>query len=112
VVPEGFLYVLGAGGADALVDGECLLQVCGGLAEVALSEVAVADSFEGACLLWGRADVASDGQRPGVLVVGLADGRGAEREFAETVQRFGLAEPVADVGNSARACSWLAAAAG
>ena len=97
VVLEGFPDAPGGGGADALVDRECLPQVRGGLAGVAVLEVAVADSFQGACFLWGRADVAGDGQRPGVLVAGLAGGRGAERELAEAVQRFGLAEPVAEV---------------
>src|SRR5215472_16894411 len=83
-------------GAHALVDGECPLQVRGGLGGVAFSEVSVADSFQGACFFWGRADVAGDGQRPGVLAVGLAGYRGAQRELAETVQRFGLAEQVAE----------------
>ena len=81
-------------------------------AGVAFLEVAVADSFQGACFLGGRFDVASDGQCLSVLVAGLAGGRGAEREFAEAVQRFGLAEPVAEVVNNARACWWLVAAAG
>src|SRR5215831_13353123 len=97
VVSEGFLDALGAGGADAVVDRKCLLQVPGGLAGVAFLEVAVADSFQGACFLGGCADVAGDGQRSGVLFAGLPGGRGAEREFAKTVQRFGLAEQVAEV---------------
>ena len=64
-------------------------------------EVAVADSFQGAWFFWGGADVAGDGQRLGMLVAGLAGGRGAEREFAEAVaelteQRQGLL--VADGG--------------
>src|SRR5580693_5328396 len=78
---ESFLHALGAGGADALVDRECLPQRCDGLAGVAFLQVAVADSRQGACFLWGRADVAGDGQRPAVLVAGLGYGRGAEREF-------------------------------
>ena len=94
---EGFLDALGAGGTDALADRECLPQVLGGLAAVAFLQVAAADSFQGACFLWRRADVAGDRQRPGVLVAGPAGGRGAERELAETVQRFGLAEQVAEV---------------
>ena len=84
-----------AGAPDSLVDRECLLQVRSGLAEVAVLQVAVADSFQGAYFFWCRADLAGDGQRPGVLVAGPAGGRGAEREYAEAVQRFGLAEPVA-----------------
>src|SRR6202050_5795310 len=94
---HSLLDALGAGGADALVDRECLPQGCDGLAGVAFLQVAVADSLQGACLLGGRADVAGDGQRPVVLVAGLGCGRGAERELAEAVQRFGLAEPVAEV---------------
>ena len=78
VVLEGLPHSPGGGRADALVDRECLLQVRGGLAGVAVLEVAVADSFQGACFLRGRADVAGDGQRPGVLVTGLAGGRGPE----------------------------------
>ena len=60
------------GGAETLVDGECLLQVCGGLAGVAFLEVSVADSFQGACFLGGRFDVAGDGQRLDVTLAGLA----------------------------------------
>jgi len=47
VLLQGFLDALSGGGADALVDRECLLQVCGGLAGVALLRVAVAESFQG-----------------------------------------------------------------
>ena len=78
VVLEGLLDAPGGRGADALVDRLCLLQGRGGLARVGLLEVAVADSFQGACFLGGRADVAGDGQRPGVLVTGLAAGPHAE----------------------------------
>jgi hypothetical protein len=94
---HSFLDALGSGGADALVDRECLPQGCDGLAGVAFFQVAVADSLQCACFLWGRADVAGDGQRLAVLVAGPACGRDAERELAEPVQRFGLAEPVAEV---------------
>jgi hypothetical protein len=79
VVFEGLLHSpRGGGRAHVLVDRECLLQVRGGFAAVAVLEVAVTESFQGACFLWGRADVAGDAQRPGVLVAGLAGGRGAE----------------------------------
>ena len=98
---EGFLDAPRGGGSGALVDRECLPQVLSGFGEIAVVEVAVADSFEGAGLLCGGADVAGDGQRLGMLVAGLAGGRGAEREFAEAVaelteQRQGLL--VADGG--------------
>src|SRR6516162_7554578 len=65
---EGFLDALGSRCADALVDRECLPQVRGGLASVAVGEVTVADSFQGACFLWDRADLARDRERLGVLV--------------------------------------------
>ena len=75
VLLEGFLDVPGGGmGSDALVDGECLLQVHCGLAGVAVVEVAVADAFQGARFLQRRADVAGDGQRLTVVVAGVAGG--------------------------------------
>ena len=58
---SGFLDAPGRRGADVMVDRECLLQVRGGLAGVDVLQVAVAESFQGACFLWGRADVAGDG---------------------------------------------------
>jgi hypothetical protein len=48
VVFKGFSDALGGGGADALVDRECLPQVFRGLGEVAVVKVAVADAFQGA----------------------------------------------------------------
>src|SRR5262249_21196554 len=63
VLPQGFLDARGAGGADALVDRECLLQVGGALAGVAFLKVALADSFQGECFFQGHADVAGDGER-------------------------------------------------
>ena len=69
----------GGGGADALVDRQCLLQVCGGTAGVAFLEVALAESFQRPRLLRGRAEVAGDGQRLGVMLVGLAGGRRPSR---------------------------------
>lgn len=76
---EGFLDALGGGGADALVDRECLPQVFRGLAGVAVLELAVADSLQGAGLFRGRAEAAGDDQGPDVLVACLAGGRGPER---------------------------------
>jgi hypothetical protein len=64
----------GAGAADALVDRQGLLEVSGGLAGVGVVEEAVADSFQGPCLLQGCADLAGDGQRLAVMVAGLAGG--------------------------------------
>ena len=75
VLLQGFLDTPGGGvGSDALVDGECLLQVRRGLAGVAVVEVAVADAFQGARFLQRRADVVGDGQRLAVVVAGLAGG--------------------------------------
>ena len=61
VVSDGFLDSPCGGGTDALVDRECLLQVRGALAGVAVLEVGPAESFQGACLLQGCAKVAGDG---------------------------------------------------
>ena len=49
MIHEGLLDALGAGGSDALVDGERLLQVDGAVVIVAVLEVAAADSFQGTC---------------------------------------------------------------
>jgi hypothetical protein len=49
-----------------------LLQQRGGLAEVAVLQVGLAESFQGACFFEGRAEVAGDGQRLGVVAAGLA----------------------------------------
>ena len=69
---EGFLDAPGGGGCDALVDGQGLPQEGGGFGAVAVVEVAVAGSFQGACFLRGGAELAGDGQGPGVVVAGLA----------------------------------------
>ena len=79
MVVEGLLDAAGGGGADALVDRQCLLQAGGALAGMAVVEVAVADSFQGACFVREGAEVAGDGQRLGVVVAGLAAGPGAGR---------------------------------
>ena len=57
---EGLLDALGGWSADAMIDGECLPHVGGALAGVAVMEVAVADSFQGACFLQRRADLTSE----------------------------------------------------
>ena len=74
VMIEGFLNTLGGGGADALVDGQCLPQLRGGFAGVAVAQVGLAESFQGACFLWGCANVAGDGQRLGMALAGLDGG--------------------------------------
>jgi len=50
---QGFLDVLGAGSFDGLVDRECLAQMRAAFTAVAVLEVAVADSFQGASFLEG-----------------------------------------------------------
>ena len=68
---EGFLDAPGSGGCDVLIDGKCLFQAGGGFAGVAVAEVAVANAFQGARFFWGRAELAGDGQRLGVVAAGL-----------------------------------------
>jgi hypothetical protein len=94
---EGFLDALDVGGSDALVDGQCLPQVGGAFAGVALLQVGAADPFHGACLFELDAEFAGDGQCLAVIVAGLLAGRGPGREFAESVERFGLAVPFAGI---------------
>jgi hypothetical protein len=94
---EGFLDVLGGGGFDTLVDGERLPQAHLGLAGVIVVQVAVADSFQRAGFFQGHAEVSGHGQSLGVLLAGVASGRGPQREFAEAVECLGLAEPRAEV---------------
>lgn len=94
---EGLLDALSAGGPDALVDGECLLQVGGSLAGMAVLEVAAAQFFQGSCFLQGRADLAGDGERLVVVVTGLLAGCTAGGELAEAVQHLGLFAPLAEV---------------
>jgi len=72
---ESFLDAPRGGGADALVDRQRLPQVRGGLAGVAVLQVALAESFQGVRFLGGRAEVAGDGQRLGVTLAGLAGSR-------------------------------------
>ena len=79
VLLESFLDSPGAGAADALVDRECLLQKVQAFVVVAVLETGPAESFESACFLQGRAEVAGDGQRLGVTLAGLAGVRGPGR---------------------------------
>jgi hypothetical protein len=53
ILAQGFLDVLGAGSFDGLVDRECLAQMRAAFTAVAVLEVAVADSFQGASFLEG-----------------------------------------------------------
>lgn len=77
VVVEGSLDALGGRGSDALVDRECLPQVRGAVAGVAVPEAALADSFQGACFLQGIAAVAGDAERLGVVVASPVAGSGS-----------------------------------
>jgi hypothetical protein len=109
---EGFLDAPGAGGADALIDGKCLFQAGGGFAGVAVMQVAVSDALPGSCFLQRRAEVDGDGQRLDVVVTGLA--ASAVRD-ASSPRQFSVSACQARMPASrlsARACWWLAAAAG
>jgi hypothetical protein len=72
VLAQGVLDAQDCGGADALVDRECLAQVRLAVTAVAVLEVGLADSFQGARFLEGYAEVAGDGKRLGVTLAGLA----------------------------------------
>jgi hypothetical protein len=50
VVMQGLLDTPGGDGADALVDRQCLAQMRGGLAGVAVLQLALTEPFQGACL--------------------------------------------------------------
>src|SRR5262249_40398688 len=97
VALEGLLDAPRGRSADALVDRQCLPQVGGGLAGVAVVQVGLAGSFQGACFLRGRAEVAGDGQRLRMVPAGLQDVHGSGRQLTEAVERLGLAEQVAQV---------------
>ncbi len=71
VVAEGVLDAPGTGSSDALVDRECLPQMGGGFAAVAVVEAGLADAFQGACFFEGAAEVAGDGEGLGVVLPGL-----------------------------------------
>jgi hypothetical protein len=111
VLAEGVFHAPGARAFDALVDREGLPQKGGGFAGVAVLEVAGANSFQGACLLQGCADLAGNGQRLAVVVAGLAGGRGPGRELAEAVEHMGLAVGFVASRISRNASRRLAAAA-
>jgi hypothetical protein len=68
-----------------------------GLAEVAIAQVALAETFDGACLLWGRAEIAGDGQGLGVTFAGPRSVCCPRRQLAEAVESLGLAEQVAQI---------------
>ena len=70
MVPQGLFYAGEPGGSDAPVHLSRLLQVAGSFAAVVVVEVAVADTFQGACPLQRRAYIAAEGQRPAVVVAG------------------------------------------
>jgi len=64
------VHSLCGGGADALVDGECLPQICGGLAGVAVLKVGLAESVQSACVFQRGVEVVGDGQRLTVALKG------------------------------------------
>lgn len=83
--PAGLLWLArvswtrGGGGPDALVDGQGLAQERDALVVVAVLEMAVTGSFQGARLFQWCADLAGDGQCLAVVMAGLAGGRGPGR---------------------------------
>ena len=83
----------GFGRPDSLIDLKGLPQVCGSLSGVAVQK-APAYTFQRPCLFAGRAKLASDGERLGVMALGLSVAGGSQRQLAEAVQRFGLTMPV------------------
>jgi hypothetical protein len=94
---QGVLDAPGGWGANALVDGECMPQVGGSFAGVAVTEVAVADSVQGSCFLQGRADLAGESECLVVVVAGLLAGCAAGGQLAEAVEHLGLFAPLAEV---------------
>ena len=68
-----------------------------GLAGVAILQMALSESFQGACFLGGGAEVPGDSQGLGVVLAGQRGVRGPGRQLAEAVERLGLAEPVAEI---------------
>jgi hypothetical protein len=66
---------VGRRGSDALVDRECLPQLCSAFAGISLLYVALADAFQRACFLTRRADVAGYSEGLGVVVAGPIAGR-------------------------------------
>jgi len=99
ILAQGFLDALGAGGSEALVDGQSQPEVRGGFGRVAILQVAAADSLQGTRFLQGGADLAGDGQRLAVMVAGLSGGRSPGRELAEAVEHAGLAVGFAAVAH-------------
>ena len=100
IVPEleeGFLDALGGEGSDAPADGQCLPQDVSAFAGVAVLQVGAANSFQGACLLERRADLAGDRQCLAVVVAELLAVGGPGRQLAQAVQFFGLLVPLAKV---------------
>ena len=73
---QGLLDAPGAGAADALVDGERLVQVRAAFRAVAVLEVGLADSFQSASFLHGYAEVAGDGKGAGMILASLVRARG------------------------------------
>ena len=89
---DGFLNAPGGRGPEALVDGQCLPQVGGAFASVAVLEVAAADSFQGPCFFQRRAEFPRDGQRLAVMVVGLPGCGRCGQQLTDVVECFGLAD--------------------
>ena len=70
---QGGFHALGVGGAEALIEGECLVQAGEALAGLSLVQVAVSEAFLGAGFVQGCVQGSGDVQ--GVLMVGTGLGR-------------------------------------
>ena len=97
MVVEGVLDALAVRGADALVQGQRLPQVCGTFAGVGAAELPAADSFQGPGFLQRGTYLPGNGQRLSVVVVSMAAGGRMCEQFAEVVQCLGLPNSVADL---------------
>ena len=87
--------MLGFWRADAPVDRDGLLYVCGALAAISFLDVASSDCLECSCFLHWCVDAAGDAECLREVAAGFAIGRGQKQEFAQVDQCPSLAVPVA-----------------
>jgi hypothetical protein len=87
--------LIGFGGAEAGVEGEGLLPVTAGLADLAGSLVGSGEAVMGAALLVFPADLGGQAERGSVLDAGLPRLTGAEEHVAEAIERVGFIVPIA-----------------
>lgn len=87
--------MLGFWCADALVDREGLLNVCGTLATISFLDVASSDCLKCLCFLDWCLDAAGDAECLREVAAGFAICRGHQQEFSQIDQCTSLAVPVA-----------------